>query len=29
VAAHGGTLAVETAPGCGTTFTMTLPSVAG
>ena len=29
VAAHGGTLAVESALGCGTTFTMTLPSVAG
>ena len=27
VAAHGGTLAVESAPGCGTTFTMTLATV--
>jgi signal transduction histidine kinase len=25
VAAHGGTLAVESALGCGTTFTITLP----
>jgi signal transduction histidine kinase len=29
VAAHGGTLAVESALGCGTTFTMTLPTIAG
>ena len=27
VAAHGGTLAVESALGCGTTFTMTLATV--
>jgi len=27
VAAHGGTLTVESAPGCGTTFTMTLSTV--
>ena len=29
VAAHGGTLAVESALGCGTTFTMTLATVDG
>ncbi len=29
VAAHGGTLTVESALGCGTTFTMTLPTVHG
>jgi signal transduction histidine kinase len=29
VTAHGGTLAVESALSCGTTFTVTLPTVAG
>ena len=29
VAAHGGTLAVESAVGCGTTFTITLPTLDG
>ena len=29
VAAHGGTLAVESALGCGTTFTVTLPTTDG